>query len=70
MAEWPISMLLIFSVPFSGSCTCNPANVRGAPVDVRVRLVVEGVLEGGGRVQHVSRRTVQDSLRFTLDIRH
>ena len=48
--------------------TCDPADVCRTPVDVCLRLMVEGVLEGGGRVQHVPGCAVQYTLGFAYKL--
>lgn len=42
----------------------DPANVRSAEVDIS-RVVVKGILEGGGSVQHVASNGVQHPLGLT-----
>lgn len=41
----------------------DPSHVSRAPVDL-ARVVVEGELEGGGRVHHVTCHRVEYTLRF------
>ena len=45
------------------SVPCNPAHISSAPVDV-IRMVVKGVLESCGWVQHVASNCMQHPFRL------
>lgn len=45
------------------SVSGDPSNVGGTPINI-TRMIIENVLESGGRVNQVSRSGVENALRF------